>query len=92
MSHKLTLSTIYGVKSNQGLVVLTVDGTEIQMDLDKAREIRQMWHDVIEAAVSDELLVKFLTSKIGLSLPAAAAALQDFRELRQGTRETVFPS
>ena len=32
------------------------------------------------------------TEKIGIPDQAAAAALLDFRELRQGSRSTVFPN
>ena len=45
----------------------------------------------IEAAVSDQLMFTFLTTKIGLSEHQAGAALLDFRELRQGARTVVFP-
>ena len=46
----------------------------------------------IEAAVSDTLIYRFLTQKCGVSEDKAASALLDFRELRQGSRETVYPS
>ena len=50
-----------------------------------------MLQGAIEAAVSDELMFKFLTQKVGMEHERAAAALLDFRELRQGSRETVSP-
>ena len=33
-----------------------------------------------------------LTTKVGLPHEAAARALLEFRELRQGSRKTVFPT
>ena len=42
----------------------------------------------IEAAVSDTLIYQFLVGKVGLDENKAAAALLDFRELRQGSKES----
>jgi hypothetical protein len=100
--------SIYGAKTKQGLVELLItplsgtsglagglkrgDTIKVQMDLPKAREVLGMFSGAIEAAVSDGLLVQFLTTRIGLSEDAAARALLDFREMRQGSRQTVYPS
>jgi hypothetical protein len=62
------------------------------MPLDKAREIRGLLDGVIEAAISDELLVRFLTTNVGLSIELATAALRDFRVMRQGSAEVVYPT
>jgi hypothetical protein len=43
-------------------------------------------------AVLDVLIYKFLTTKVGLSADAASRGLLDFRELRQGSRDTVYPN
>ena len=89
---RIEIGTILSMRTKQGMVELQLNGERTQMDLDKAREVRGMLDGAIEAAVSDQLLFAFLTSKkIGLPESAAAAALLDFRELRQGSRETVFP-
>jgi hypothetical protein len=50
-----------------------------------------MLASAIEAAVSDQLIFRFLIQKVGLSEELAAAALLDFRELRQGSRDAVYP-
>jgi hypothetical protein len=97
MDTRIELGSIYGAHTRQGLVEMTVSRDDqtikVQMDLDKAREVSGMLLGAIEAAVSDGLLMHFLTShKIGLSELQAGRALLDFRELRQGTRETVWPS
>lgn len=92
MMTTIEIGTILSHRTKEGLVELTLNGEKTQMDLPKAREVLGMLSGAIEAAVSDQLMFKFLTSpKIGLSENAAAAALLDFRELRQGSRSTVFP-
>ncbi len=74
------------------MVELTVNGTKTQLDVPKAREVVGMFHAAIEAAVSDTVVFQFLTQKVGLDDARATMVLQDFRELRQGSRGTVYPS
>lgn len=88
----IEIASILSHRTKEGMVELVVNGHKVQMDLAKAREVRGMLDGAIEAAVSDGLIFKFLTTKIGLPENAAAAALLDFRELRQGSRSTVFPT
>jgi hypothetical protein len=90
--HRIEIGTILSARTKQGMVELTVNSEKTQMDLDKAREVLGMLSGAIEAAVSDGLIFTFLTQRIGLKDDQAAAALLDFRELRQGSRTTVFPS
>jgi len=88
----LEVATILSQRTKQGMVELTLNREKTQMDLDKAREVRGMLDGAIEAAVSDTLIFAFLTTKVGITEEAAARALLDFRELRQGSRATVYPS
>lgn len=88
---KVELASIISGRTKEGMVELTLGETKCQMELKKAREVRGMLDEAIEAAVSDELLFKFLTTKVGLSEQAAVKALADFREMRQGSRAAVFP-
>lgn len=88
----ITVSTLVSRRDGQGKVELQLNGELTQMDLDKAREIVSMLQEAIEAAVSDQLIVQFLTEKIGLDADRANAALIDFREMRQGSRDRVHPS
>ncbi len=88
----IEIGTILSHRTKQGMVEFVLNGEKTQMDLDKAREVRAMLDGAIEAAVSDGLIFAFLTQKIGLSEQQAASALLDFRELRQGSRSTVFPT
>jgi hypothetical protein len=85
------IGTILSHRTKQGVVEFQLNGEKTQWDLEKAREIHGMLGSAIEAAVSDSLIFAFLTTKVGLSEDKAAAALLDFRELRQGSRETVYP-
>jgi hypothetical protein len=88
----IEIGTILSQRTKAGMVELALNEASTQMDLDKAREVLGMLQSAIEAAVSDQLLFAFLTTKIGVSPEQAARALLDFRELRQGSRSTVFPS
>ena len=88
----ITVSTLLSSRTKEGRIDFTLNGELTQMDLDKAREVVGMLQGAIEAAVSDELVYKFLTQKIGLEPERASAALIDFRELRQGSRDIVYPS
>lgn len=87
----IEIASILSHRTKQGMVEFVLNGEKTQMDLAKAREVRGMLDGAIEAAVSDGLMFAFLTSKVGLSEESAAAALLDFRELRQGSRSTVYP-
>lgn len=89
---EITVSTIVSRRDGQGKVEFQLNGELVQFDLDKAREVVGMLQGAIEAAVSDQLIVQFLTEKIGLDADRANAALVDFREMRQGSRDRVHPS
>jgi hypothetical protein len=86
------IETLLSSRTKTGAINLFVNGEAMQLDVAKAREVSRMLVAAIEAAVSDELIYRFLRDKVGLSDDAAARALLDFRELRQGSRDTVNPS
>jgi len=88
----ITVSTLLSSRTKEGRIDFSLNGELTQMNLPKAREIVWMLQGAIEAAVSDELIFKFLRTKVGLSEDAASQALLDFRELRQGSRDVVHPS
>lgn len=88
----IEVGTLLSASTKEGRVELVLNGEITQMDLAKAREVVGMLQGAIEAAATDEMLYAFLTTKVGLSSAAAAGALLDFRELRQGSRGTVYPS
>lgn len=80
------VTTIYGARTKRGLVEIRLGETTAQLTVSKAREIRDMLTEGIEAAISDELMVRFLTEHVGIPIEQAAGALLAFREMRQGTR------
>lgn len=85
------IATILSHRTKQGMVEFTLNGEKTQWDIAKAKEICEMLHGAIEAAISDTLVYSFLTQRVGMSDEKASMALMDFRELRQGSRGTVFP-
>jgi hypothetical protein len=88
----ITVSTLLSSRTKQGRIDFTMNGELAQMDLDKAREVVGMLQGAIEAAISDQLIYRFLTEKVGMESDRASAALIDFRELRQGSRDIVRPN
>jgi len=88
----ISVSTLLSSKDQTGRIDFTLNGELTQMDLDKARLIVCMLNEAIEAAVSDEMFYKFLTTRIGMAHEKALMALLDFREIRQGSRDIVNPN
>lgn len=89
---RIEFASILSNRDGEGKVEMMVNTETVQMDLAKAREVRGMLDGAIEAAVSDGLLHRFLIERVGMAPETAARALLDFRELRQGSRRTVYPS
>jgi len=88
----ITVSSGFGQASQRGFVELTLNEQLSQMPASKAREVGLMLLQAAEAATSDEIVVGLL-KKIGLTDPAQyGAILMDLRELRQGTRDVLYPS
>jgi hypothetical protein len=88
----VVVSSLLSRRTKEGRVELALNTESTQMSLDKAREIVGLLQGAIEAAVSDQLIYAFLTTKVGLDPERATAALGDFRELRQGSRDVVNPN
>lgn len=88
----LEIGTIISSQNGRARVEVQI-GTEVaQWDIADAKKVNGMLGEAIEAAISDELIMKFLTEKVRLPKEKAAGLLVDFRELRQGSREAVNPS
>lgn len=87
----ITVGSLLSSRTKQGRIEFAINGELTQMDLAKAREVVGMLQGAIEAAISDQLIFQFLTEKVGLDPDKASAALLDFREMRQGSRSTVYP-
>ena len=88
----IQIASILSHRTKQGMVEFSINGEKALMDIPKAKEVAGMLTEAIEAAISDTLIFQFLTQRVGLPEDKAAAALLDFRELRQGSRETVYPT
>lgn len=86
------IGTIVSAQTGRGMVEFSLDGKRAQWDVPKAREILGMLHAAVEAAITDEMLVRFLTEKVGLPKERAVLALRDFRVMRQGSLDTVYPT
>jgi hypothetical protein len=93
---RIEVASILSARTHEGMVEFQISDGErtirTQWDLPKAREIVSMIQGATEAAISDQVLFVFLTTRVNLSASAAAAALLDFREIRQGSRSTVYPT
>ena len=88
----LEIGTIISSTHGRARVEVQI-GTEVaQWDIGDAKKINAMLTEAIEAAISDELIMKFLTEKVGLPADKCARLLIEFRELRQGSKGTVNPS
>jgi hypothetical protein len=86
----IEIGSLVSAQTHEGLVELQVGGVTVQLPIPKAREVAQMLTGAIEAAISDQLLVAFLRDKVEISPSGIAKVLRDFRELRQGSRDTVY--
>jgi len=88
---RIELASILSARTKEGKVELAVNEIQVQLDLPKAREVLWMLSQAIEAAVSDQVMYEFLVQRIGMADDLASRALLDLRELRQGSRATVYP-
>ena len=88
----ITVSTLLSSRTKEGRVELSLNGELTQMDLVKAHTVVLMLMQAIEAAGTDQMLYQYLTERIGLEPEKASMVLLDFRELRHGSRERVYPS
>ena len=76
--------------SRRGHVRFQVGTVEHQLSAQKARQIGLWLLEAAEAAVSDEIVMKLLLDKVGLNVQQLGSVLLDLREIRQGSRETVY--
>src|SRR5262249_726325 len=84
----------YGERPRRGMVELTVNDQRIQMEPKKAQEIALMLLESAEAAVSDEVFMRFLEDKFKIpdDDQLRGHILLDLREIRQGTRGVSRPT
>lgn len=102
MDINIEMSSILSHRTEMGMVEFTItemndDGfptqqVKTQWDIRKAKEIRDMLSEAIEAAITDTIIFKFMHERVGLDKDKAALTLLDFREIRQGSKEIVRPT
>src|SRR5262245_65357699 len=80
----ITVSSSFGQKTHRGYVEFTLNEQRTQMEPAKARQVGLFLLEAAEAATSDELFVKLLVDKVGISPERAGYVLVDLREIRQG--------
>lgn len=80
--YNFEVSSIYGAKTKQGIVVVNWNGKEEQLSILNAKKIAYMILEASEAAATDQALMKFLTETLSLPLEQAASALGLLRESR----------
>jgi hypothetical protein len=79
----LEISTLVSMRTGEGRVQFEMGETRVQMSIVEARVHAVVVIEAAMAAQTDELLVRFLQEKVGLSREAALAALRDFRAMRE---------
>lgn len=88
----IIVGSILAGRTREGRVEMSLNAEVTQMSLDEARKVHRDIGQAIEAAISDQLLWQFLTTQVDMPDGQAAAALLDFREMRQGSRGVVTPT
>lgn len=95
-SGEFFVETLLSARTKEGMVNIEIQEDDvrvkIQCDIAKARHIRDMLQEAIEAAISDQMIYEFMTKRVGLSDEKAGYALQDFRFIRQGHLDGKDPS
>lgn len=81
----------FGMKTQKGLVDLTINDQVTQMEPKKAREVGLFLLEAAEAAMSDEMFIKLLKNVGIADNERLGTILLDLREIRQGTRGTSWP-
>lgn len=88
----IVITSLLSNRTKEGAVELSLNGEIAQMDLDKAREVVGMLHSAIEAAITDQIVFRFVTEKLKAKPEVAAAVLLEIREQRQESRDVVRPN
>ena len=89
-NEQVIVTSLYGAKSGKPGVNLQVGEVRLQMDIKSAQKVGLDILGAAEAAISDAAVVRLLVEKIGIDAVRASHVLLDLREMRQGSRDTVF--
>jgi hypothetical protein len=80
----LWVTSMYGFKTKEPLVVITMPGGEmLQMRTAEARSHALQVLECADAAESDAFVIEYLQAKVNLTEEAAAVVLGDFRKWRE---------
>ncbi len=86
------VASLYGQRTREPAVNFKTGTVEHQLTVKKAREVAFMLLEAAEAAVSDAVMMTLLREKVGISDEMRLSLiLLDLREIRQGSRDTVYP-
>jgi hypothetical protein len=88
---EVTVTSIFGAHSDQGLVKLVLGQDHVLMSPTKARQIAGFLLEAAEGAESDELFLRFFRDRVGLSREQVGALLGDFRRQREEFRVRAQP-
>jgi hypothetical protein len=89
--HNVEIGTILSQRTKEGKINIFKDNEQIfQFSIKEASRIHKMLGEAIEAAVSDQIIYQFMREKVGVDDIKASMMLLEFRELRQGTRGTLY--
>lgn len=89
---RFEVASIYSSRSNEPHVNFKTGTVEHQLTVKKAREIASMLLEASEAALSDAIVMTWLKEHVGVTdEQRLGMMLLDLREIRQGSRDTVYP-
>jgi uncharacterized protein involved in outer membrane biogenesis len=81
---QITVSSMWGGKTQQPIVTVVLKDVMVQLSINEARDLAANLTGAVEAAISDGLIIRFLTEKVGLDNFKAVVLLKEFRQIRDG--------
>jgi hypothetical protein len=91
-SETIWAHSIYGAHTGKGLVGITVgDRKPVYMSPEEARSVAADILQAATAAETDEVLMRWLMTKLGMPMEQAAQVLKDLRQMRDERREEQPP-
>ena len=79
---RITITSLYGMHSQRGLVQIDMGSETAQLDIDDAINHARRILEAANAAATDATLARFLREKLDQPPEVVAAVLQDFRRWR----------
>lgn len=84
--------SIYGAQTGKGLVGITVgDRKPVYMTPEEARSVAEDILQAATAAETDEVLMRWLMTRLGMPMEQAAQVLKDLRTMRDERRDEQPP-